>query len=261
MEAIAARAISLEREISYPKYACLSGNALKVIAMILMTADHLAWTFQNAPFSTQWWAILIHVFGRIVAPIFWFMMAEGWYYTKNPKNYLIRLFIGAFISHFAYCFYTEQPVIPFLEGPEYETSVMWGLAIAGLALYLTDDRYFSVPAWAKALIYLGFGVIAFPCDWSSCGYFAIILLYYFRGSFWKQMLHMMMPVAIYSALYCVYTGSLLYGLMALCVALAIPILRLYNGQPGKGKAMKAVYYLYYPAHLATLGLIQLLLGI
>lgn len=254
---------SLSKQVTYPRYACLSSNALKIIAMILMTADHLAWVFQDSDFSRQWWVILIHIFGRIVAPIFWFMMAEGWHFTKKPKLYIIRLAIGTFISHFAYALFTQQSFIPFVVDGKlsyaYQTSVMWGLLWAAVALYLTDERYFHNPKWAKILIYIAFGIVAFPCDWSACGYLAIILLYKSRSqSFWKRMILMMVPVVIFSACYCIY-ADWVYGLIALAVALSIPLLRLYNGKPGQSKAMKGLYYLYYPIHLTILGLIELFL--
>ena len=47
----------------------LSGNALKVIAIVAMTIDHLAWvgieTYEQAETPTQ---IFLHCIGRLTAP-------------------------------------------------------------------------------------------------------------------------------------------------------------------------------------------------
>lgn len=67
-------------------------------------------------------------------------------------------------------------------------------------------------------------------------------------------------VAIYAVVY-FFALDKLYGLLQLCVVLAIPLLALYNGKRGKNPAVNKVrsgcFYIYYPLHLAVLGFIQL----
>ena len=81
----------------------LNSNHLKLIAIIAMTLDHIADLIypgmQNNIIS-----IILHIIGRLTAPIMFFFICEGFYYTKNLKKYILRLFIFAIISHFAYCF-------------------------------------------------------------------------------------------------------------------------------------------------------------
>ena len=52
-----------------------------------------------------------------------------------------------------------------------------------------------------------------------------------------------------------------YGLVQLAVVLAVPVLALYNGQRGPSPrvntVMKWLFYLYYPAHLALIGWLQM----
>ena len=71
----------------------LSGNELKVIAIIAMAADHLAWTLWPGYANKEWWLIALHLFGRLAAPTMWFMIAEGYTHTSNLKKYLQRLFV------------------------------------------------------------------------------------------------------------------------------------------------------------------------
>ena len=81
-----------------------SGNQLKIFAITAMAADHLAWILWPGYENKSWWLIIIHLFGRLAAPTMWFMISEGYQYTRNFKKYLLRLFVFAIVSHFAYNF-------------------------------------------------------------------------------------------------------------------------------------------------------------
>lgn len=63
----------------------LNGNQLKLIAIIAMTADHLTWTICPG-YSASLPVILLHICGRLTAPIMWFFIAEGYYHTRSVKN-------------------------------------------------------------------------------------------------------------------------------------------------------------------------------
>ncbi len=54
----------------------LSGNALKGIAILAMTLDHLTWTLWPG-YSTDWWVLVCHLLGRVTAPIMWFFIVRG----------------------------------------------------------------------------------------------------------------------------------------------------------------------------------------
>ncbi|MBQ1592384.1 MAG: hypothetical protein II077_10160, partial [Treponema sp.] len=80
-----------------------TGNQLKLFAIIAMTIDHLTCVIWPG-YNYDWWIILLHIIGRLTAPTMWFMCAEGYAHTRNVKKYIARLFLFAFISHFAYNF-------------------------------------------------------------------------------------------------------------------------------------------------------------
>ena len=71
------------------KKVTLNSNQLKLIAIIAMTIDHLA-DIIYLGFPTQIIPITMHVIGRITAPIMWFFVCEGFYYTKNIKNIFLE---------------------------------------------------------------------------------------------------------------------------------------------------------------------------
>ena len=50
-----------------------------------------------------------------------------------------------------------------------------------------------------------------------------------------------------------------YALVQLGTALAIPLLRCYDGTRGKWRGMGWLFYAYYPAHLALIGVLRVLL--
>ena len=60
----------------------LSGNQLKLFAMLAMTVDHFTSVIWP-DYPRDWWILLLHIIGRMAAPIFWFMVAEGYHYTRT----------------------------------------------------------------------------------------------------------------------------------------------------------------------------------
>ena len=62
----------------------MSGTALKIIALILMTADHIGAYIPNMPLWLRW-------IGRLSSPLFFFCAAEGAVHTSNRRRYLKRL--------------------------------------------------------------------------------------------------------------------------------------------------------------------------
>ena len=90
----------------------LNSNQLKFLAIIAMTIDHLVCVIWPG-YPKDWWILGLHIIGRLTAPIMWFMICEGYHYTRNLKKYITRLFVFAVISHFAYNFAFGIPFIPF----------------------------------------------------------------------------------------------------------------------------------------------------
>ena len=85
----------------------LSGTTIKFIAIAAMLIDHIAWAF--VPTYSVFGQIM-HVIGRITASIMCFFVAEGYYYTKNVKKYVLRLAIFALISHVPFIFFETENI-------------------------------------------------------------------------------------------------------------------------------------------------------
>lgn len=230
-----------------------NGNQLKLIAIIAMTIDHLAWTLAPG-YSTEWWVLLCHLAGRLTAPIMWFFIVEGWHYTHDVRKYTLRLFLLALVSHFAYNFCFGIPMLPFREGSFFnQTSGAWSLAWGLVLLRIHSNE--KTASWLKFALTILICVISFPSDWSCVASMAILYMGVSRGDFKKQMVWMMVWSAVYALVYFLFLDRL-YGLLQLGTCLTIPLLRRYNGLRGRWKGMGKLFYVYYPLHLALLGLLR-----
>ena len=244
----------------------LNSNALKMIAIIAMTIDHIAWlVFPDYPHEVL--PVILHTIGRLTCPIMCYFIAEGYHYTKNIRKYTCRLFVFALISHFAYIFASADFVdrksfIPFYYGNLLnQTSVIWPLAWGLVMLRIVNSE--KIPKqWVKTVLILLICLVTFPSDWSCIASLCILAFGTNRGKLKTQSVWLIIYVAIYAAVYC-FAIDWVYGLVQMGVVLAIPFIKLYNGERGKSprinKFMKWLFYIYYPLHLAILGTIQLAL--
>lgn len=238
----------------------LNANQLKMIAIVAMTVDHLAWMlFPGYPVEAL--PLLMHILGRITCPVMCYFVAEGFHHTGNVSRYTFRMFLFALISHFSYLFASRdfagwRSFIPFYSGNVLnQTSVMWSLAWGLVMLRVVHSEGVKSQA-AKVLLVALICFAAFPSDWSCIASLFILAFGTNRGNFRAQMLWMVFYTAIYSAVY-YFAIDKVYGLMQMAVILAVPVLGLYNGKRGTSpqinRVMKWVFYLYYPAHLFLIG--------
>ena len=235
----------------------LNSNHLKLIAIIAMTIDHIAdIIYPGMPNNII--SNILHIIGRLTAPIMFFFICEGFYYTKNLKKYILRLFVFAIISHFAYCFAFGINYIPFSSGNIFnQTSIMWSLAWSVVALYIVNCKT-NLKEWQKWLLVVLINVITFSSDWSCIAVMAILSMYPNRGNLKKQIMSMSLWIFIYAIISYLFVSKT-YGLITLAVILVYPILSIYNGEKGKLNWMKWFFYLYYPIHLVFIGILRIII--
>lgn len=232
-----------------------NANHLKLLAIAAMTADHIA-DLMFPGFPAKPLSVMLHIIGRLTAPIMWFFLCEGFFYTKNFKKYLIRMFGFAALSHFAYCFAFGIPYIPYSTGNIFnQTSVIWTLAWALAALWVI---YGNVPVrqWQRYVILAFICLISFSADFSCIAVMAVIAMYAERGNLKKQIKAMMVWVLIYAVVSFFFVNKV-YGVITVFAFLVYFPLRHYNGEKGKAGWMKWLFYLYYPAHLVVIGILRL----
>lgn len=234
----------------------LNSNHLKLIAILAMTIDHVA-DLLFPGFPTHPVALALHVIGRLTAPIMWFFICEGFHYTGNLRKYLLRMLLFAVVSHFAYCFAFGISFVPFADGVFNQTSVIWPLFWAIVALWIVNAAP-KLRTWQRWALVMVICAVTFCADWSCIAVMAIVAMYSHRGDLKKQMLSMLFWVLIYIVVSFFFVSKV-YAIVQLGVILVWPVLSQYNGQKGKTRWMKWFFYLYYPAHLVIIGLLRLVL--
>lgn len=231
----------------------LSGNALKAIAIIAMTIDHLAWMgieeYSQAETPAQ---IILHCIGRLTAPIMFFFVAEGYHYTRNYRKYLVRMAVLAAVSHFAFCFFAYQSFNPFQNELFNATSIAWPLMWGLIFLKVWDGEKLNL--WLKILITVAGCIMTVTSDWSCAAPLAILMAGRNRGNFHKQMLWLMAIITLYAVAFFIFKNPT-YGMVHMACWFTVPLLSLYNGRRGKLRWLGKFFYFYYPAHLVLIGLV------
>lgn len=190
--------------------------------------------------------------GRIAAPIMCYMIAEGYHHTSNRKKYIIRLLIFAVISHLPYnlCF-----GFSFFQA----TSVIWSLAMGLVAL--TAMKSDKLHILVKLIILGGCCVLSVTANWNYIAVLWIVAFGLFYGNFKLQMMSFTTIGIIFHLIPTYFNlGSIHEGYphwYQFGIFLAIPLLAMYRGERGKkSKFMTWFFYVFYPAHLILLYLIN-----
>ncbi len=220
----------------------LTANALKLIAMLTMTIDHIG--MELLPQYP-----VLRLIGRLAMPIYAFMIAEGCRHTRSMKNYLLRLSSLALVC---------QVVYFFALGSLYQCILVTFSLSAGLIwLYGCGKR---TGRWLPLVLSLA--AVFFLCEvlpqllrrtdfGVDYGFFGVILPLLISTATGKsQRLRM-------AALGLILLG-LVYGGVQWYALAAVPLLALYSGEKGTLPLGK-LFYLYYPLHLAAIHGIGLLL--
>ena len=227
---------------------CLPSFDLKILAILFMTIDHI-------------WAILfpnirlLRAIGRLSFPIFIFLLIEGFTHTTNKRNYFLRLLFFAILSEPIYDF-TFYKTFYYPQNQ----NILFLLALSFIFLYLlskinqfidqkvkTDSIIVKTLTHIYLTLFFGFLAIIFRLDYSIYG----IMMVYFMYLFKSHLIYFMIIFLPITLLF-LPNGSF----QSLCF-LSLILISLYNKE--KGHSLKYFFYIYYPLHILTLGIINTLL--
>ncbi len=217
----------------------LSGSQLKLLAVVLMTVDHVGLTLVeqgilgNMIGSESWWwyvDLILRGVGRLAFPIFAFLLAEGAFRTRHEREYALRLLVFALVS--------ETPFDLALFGswfyPGYQ-NVLFTLLAAYLAI-LGIRKNTRRPLLQILCVAAGCGAAALlRTDYGAMGVLMTVLLYWFRGS----------VVQTVAGVAAALIDSISWAGIS---ALAFVPIHFYNGERGRWPG-QYFFYIYYPAHL------------
>lgn len=260
---------------------------LKMIALIFMTLDHCHYMFSGILPVPNWFSLV----GRIAAPIFIFLLANGIYYTHNMKKYMLRLYIGGVIMSLLntiFGIFFVHPTEVELIGNIFETLFLICFFIHIMKKLIkarTERRYlkmfgyivlFLIPIISGFLIIPLSQIHTMTSIWiirivltiipnvlTTEGGISWIILgigFYFCKreqrkitAFYICFVTIFMLINEYIQFYPVLKLDT-HGMMFL----ALPLILLYNGN--QGKKAKYLFYLYYPLHMYLLYFVAIAIG-
>ncbi len=214
----------------------LSGNMLKIIAILTMTIDHI-----GAYLLPQY--LILRIIGRIALPIFAFMIAEGCRYTRNRARYLGTMLGMSLVFQAVY----------FIVMKSLEMCIFVTFSLAISLIYVLD--YARKRKGVSGAVLAFFGVCAvygitrflpgliegFSVDYGFWGVMLPVLIYLSSDKWGKLSLTAIGLLLLYSS----------HGYIQLFAFMALPLLALYDGSRGKWN-MKYLFYIYYPLHLVVI---------
>ena len=226
----------------------LSQEGLKFLACAIMLLDHIGVTL--IPWGT------LRIIGRLAFPIFCFLLAEGAHYTRNPRNYLLRLGIGAVLSELPF------DLALFGSWSWQHQSVMITLLLGAMALLAMKQMTRPL---LKVLVLLLFACLAdfMNTDYGGAGVLMIALFGLTRERKYGWLVQLL---GMYLICRWIIPGGAVwfigrYVFIEIFAILALIPIWLYSGKKStSSRAVQWAFYLFYPVHLWILYLISILLA-
>ena len=212
----------------------LTGNQLKLLALITMTIDHVgAYLFPEI--------LWLRIIGRLAFPIYAYMIAEGCRHTRSMPRYLLSvvgmaalcqgvlyLFNGSLHMYILVTFSLSILLILLLQQAQKNAFFgLLGLAAVGTVYYITQLLPGKLPG--------DFGI-----DYDFLGVLLPVVIWAGRDK-WQSLSLCTAGLLLMG----MESPIQMYGLLAL-----IP-LAFYNENRGKAR-LKAFFYWYYPVHLVAI---------
>lgn len=237
-----------------------SGNMLKLAACLFMLVDHIGMILFPA-------VVILRIVGRLAMPLFAFTFAEGCYYTRHKwRHFALVLAVGIAVSAgmtVAYGRLTGDIMITLFLSCLLIYALEWlkraafahragetALAGAALAALLAFDVWLCF--FSGADIDYGLPGVLLPVtvhllDFRSYGVREGVLSRIYTPA-----------AAFFPFAAGLLALSLLFGSIQVYSLLALLPIYMYSGRRGE-KRLKYFFYIFYPAHLAVLAGIWLLL--
>ena len=229
----------------------MNRNQIKYIAIFAMLLDHISYVFSKVLLNYSWGFALCFVFrffGRITAPVMCWFLVQGFVHTSSRKNYAIRLLIFTFVAQIPYMLIRSD--VNLFAG----LSVIYTLLVSFLMLCVLESKLEAFPKWIVIITLI---VLSMFGDWAIFAPLMVLFFYLLRDD--RRRLILFYSLA--SAMLVLTDISILIirhyiwyqELWQMGMFLFIPLLLLYNGEPGSRHPFhKWFFYVFYPLHLLAL---------
>lgn len=234
-------------------------NLLKLVAMISMLIDHT-----GKMFFSQY--RIMRIIGRLAFPLYAYCIAVGGVYSKNKLKYLSRILLMGLISQPFYAVALAHTVpamyaVRFADNPLgavmnfYVQSwavpnIMLTLALGLMLIWSLREGQYVCALSVALLVWKAQNAVNY--GWRGV---ALIALFYLTISHWWVSLPVMSAYMLWwgsqGASYHMFGAS--FGIQMFAI-LALPLV--YIPTWSKLRINKWVYYLFYPAHLIGIMLIE-----
>lgn len=221
----------------------LTGNQLKLLALVTMTCDHVGLVLlPQFP--------VLRIIGRLAFPIYAYMIGEGCLHTRNLGRYWYTMAAFALVCQAGSWIATGSLYQSVLVSFTLAIGLIWLLSEVKCPLPVTILLF---AAGTGAAFFLCHGLPAllpgtdYAIDYGFIGVLLPVLVWLGKEK-WQSLV--LFAVGLFSLAY--YFG----GNQWWCLAALFP-LALYNGQRGRTN-MKYLFYVYYPAHLVVIYLLGMM---
>lgn len=230
----------------------LSASALKYLALLAMTADHIAVICRPVPG--------FRAFGNLAFPLFAFLLVEGFFHTRDRRRYGRRLLLAAAVSEIPYDLAFSGR---WMDTQHQNVCLTFFLALVAMELL---ERYGN-GIWEKLVLTAVFCTLteAAGADGGAWG-MGLVLAFYFcvignsGTNVPKHILFHEKTAGVFMKMIAaVLIGAFAWQDPLWVLALTAVCFMLYDGSRGRSR-FRSFFYVYYPAHLLALYFVGKWLG-
>lgn len=215
-----------------------------------MTLDHIGAEFFPA-------TDILRIIGRVAFPIFSFFIFTGFKYTRSRLNYMLRILAVGILCVIVYMLYSGEMFGNIFITFSLSICVLYCLQKSE-DLWRTKEPVKRAAATAVLTGSLAAAFIICKAVYIDYGFVGVLLPFFAKlfSDFFKSR-GLIKHYEKYHALIGFSVGLVLLsadmgGLQPWCL-LSLPLLSAYSGERGRYR-MKYFFYLFYPIHLAAIGI-------
>lgn len=218
----------------------MSGFSLKIFAIILMVVDHIGY------FNPTDTPIILRIIGRLVAPIFFFLLVEGYKYTRSRKKYILNLFsFGFLLSVINLVAIIIKPSLLNIGYSPISPNIFLSLGFC-LSLVFIKDKILAEENISIKISFAVLFILVFILNlYTEAGLLGFFMTFIFNLVDYNEKFKFSFIYVFGSIIFCYLTKNVIQVFMIFSI---LPLL-FYNGKRGLNNIyIKYFFYIFYPVH-------------
>ena len=210
---------------------------LKIIMIIIMFVDHVG---QFIPGSPLW----LHYIGRVAAPVFFYLLVEGFFHTSSRKKYMGRLFIGGammFVVSMILMYIFKRPI-------KITNNIFLSMGFSVALLNSIEWKEKSQEKYLPILTIIGICIAMLFTEGSVFMTIMVLNFYYNRDNKTKMCIFyaLLSLIVLTNPAGSIYNSLFIVNYQWMMI-FAMPFILMYNGE--RGRKVKYFFYVFYPIHI------------